>query len=157
MQAQLNEEMITARKLREDHNAIQMQRKQMEMHMASIGEQQQEAETTFQSQLNQVRVELQEQQSLNAQLNMELHSIREKIHTEKEILQERIRHTENQAHHFKAELDQKQDVVRQLEVNNLICLSHNVRTPPICISRKAVVHFLFIYCSYVLGISSQMQ
>lgn len=42
MQGQLNEEVMTARKLREEHNSIQMQRKQMEMHIASMNEQQQE-------------------------------------------------------------------------------------------------------------------
>lgn len=67
--------------------------------------------------MNQIRVELQEQQNHNAQLKMDIHSLHEKIHAEKEMLQERIRHFENQSLHIKAELDQKQDVVRQLEVN----------------------------------------
>lgn len=61
-------------------------------------------------------MELQEVQKHNSQLTMELHSLHENNHAEKEILHERIRHAEKQMHHLKSELDQKQDVVRQLEV-----------------------------------------
>lgn len=42
MQAQLNEEIMTARKLRDEQNSLQIQRKQIDLRLASINEQQQE-------------------------------------------------------------------------------------------------------------------
>lgn len=38
MQVQLNDEILNTRKLREEHNAFQMQRKTMDLHLQSMQE-----------------------------------------------------------------------------------------------------------------------
>lgn len=60
---------------------------------------------------------MQELQNCNNQLNMELISSHEKNKTEKDVLHDRNRHLESQLHHFKNEMEKKQELARdQLEV-----------------------------------------
>ncbi|KAK4885227.1 hypothetical protein RN001_001498 [Aquatica leii] len=100
MQAQINEETITVRKLREENAALQMQRQQIDMHISQA----QEAEVT-----------IQDLQSRNNQLTMELHSITEQNMATKEHQQSIIVQLQHQVNLYKTELDDKENYNRQIE------------------------------------------
>lgn len=83
-------------------------------------------ESTFQTQLTQIRSELQEQQNLNAQLNMEIRNLRETGHAEKELLTERMRLAERDVAQFKNDLNQRELMQRQLEEYGKMVFSSHV-------------------------------
>lgn len=107
----MNEEALAVHKLRQELNSMQLQRQQLDLHL----NQKQEAESTFQSQISQLRSEVQEQQNLNSQLNMDLMNLRETNHAEKEMLRERVLQVELETVQYKNELNQRDIVQHQFE------------------------------------------
>uniref|UniRef100_A0A1Y1JSX7 Ribosome receptor lysine/proline rich domain-containing protein n=1 Tax=Photinus pyralis TaxID=7054 RepID=A0A1Y1JSX7_PHOPY len=100
IQAQMNEESLAMHKLHEENNALQLQRQQIEIHIAQA----QEAEAT-----------IQDLQGRNNQLTMELHSLTEQNMATKDHQQGIIVQLQHQVNLYKGELDEKENYTRQFE------------------------------------------
>ncbi|KAK5647613.1 hypothetical protein RI129_002505 [Pyrocoelia pectoralis] len=100
IQAQMNEESLAMHKLHEENTSLQLQRQQIDIHIAQA----QEAEAT-----------IQDLQSRNNQLTMELHSLTEQNIATKEHQQGIIVQLQHQVNLYKSELDEKENYTRQFD------------------------------------------
>lgn len=123
LQAQLNDEMINSRKIREEHAALIVQRQQMECRLAQL----QETEAI----LAQLRNQIQDLTNQNQQLNVDLHAISEQTMAEKEDHQNYIAQLKQQLatyqqdlNNFQKDLEQKNEFARQQEETRIILERH---------------------------------
>lgn len=100
MQTQMNDESLAMHKLHEENTSLQLQRQQIDIHIAQA----QEAEAT-----------IQDLQGRNNQLTMELHSLTEQNMATKEHQQGIIVQLQHQVNLYKSELDEKENYARQFD------------------------------------------
>lgn len=119
LQAQLNEEILNSRKLREEHSTLIVQRQQMECRLAQA----QEADAI----IAQLRNDVQELNNKNNQLNIDLHT----LHNDNEghqnyivQLKQQIATYQQDLGKYQKELEQSSDFLRQQEEARVILERH---------------------------------
>lgn len=119
LQAQLNEEMLNSRKIREEHNALLAQRKQMECRLAQA----QEADAV----VAQLRTDLQELTSQNNQLSVDLHQSRAENDGHQNYiaqLKQQIATYQQDLGKLQKDLEQSSEFARQQEQARMIAERH---------------------------------
>lgn len=123
LQAQLNDEIMNSRKIREEHSALIVQRQQMECRLAQT----QEADAV----IAQLRNEIQELTNQNSQFGVDLHNLREQSLADTEghqnyiaQLKQQIASYQQDLNKFQKDLEQSNDFARQQEEGRVIVERH---------------------------------
>lgn len=123
LQAQLNEEMLNSRKIREEHSALVVQRQQMECRLAQA----QEADAI----IAQLRNEIQELTNQNNQISVDLHALREQSIADADghqnyigQLKQQIATYQQDLVKFQKDLEQSNEFARQQEEARIITERH---------------------------------
>lgn len=116
LQAQLNEEMLNSRKIREEHSALVVQRQQMELRLAQA----QDADAI----IAQLRNEIQELTNQNNQITVDLHALREQSIADTDGHQNYIGQLKQQIATYQKDLEQSNEFARQQEEARIIMERH---------------------------------